>query len=210
MNRSIFMVAFLLLQVNAFSQLRVDFSKIPLDDTTFYIVSRGTNAKPGMIASMFNTVEYCSTHVGLAIAEHGELQVYHVANDSPDHQSALVKESAETFFACEGAVYFSIWQYQSSLDILPKLNRLLQDFTAKDILFDYDFNADDDSKMYCSEFCVKVLQAVNDRSFNFPLVSIKLDALCGFALGKETLVYWPVDFYQTSGDFKKIYEAYSD
>ena len=210
MNRFIFMVAFLLLQVNAFAQLRVDFSKIPLDDATFYIVSRGTNSKAGMVASVFNTVEYCSTHVGLAIAEDGELQVYHVANDNPDHKTALVKESAEAFSACEGAVYFSIWQYQSSLEVLPKLNSLLQDYAAKEILFDYDFDASDDSKMYCSEFCVKVLRTVNDYAFNFPLATIRLDALCAFALGKETLVYWPVDFYQTSGDFKKVYEAYSD
>ena len=210
MNRFILMVAFLLLQVNAFSQLLVDFSKIPLDDDTFYIVSRGTNGKVGMMAGTFNTVEYCSTHVGLAIAEHGELQVYHISNDNPDRHTALVKESAEAFSTCEGAVYFSIWQYQSALDILPKLKSMLQNYAAKDILFDYDFNADDDSKLYCSEFCVNVLQAVNNRAFNYPLATIKLDALCSFALGKEILAYWPVDFYQSSGDFKKVYEAYSD
>lgn len=210
MNRNAFLMVLLLLPfTRGASQLLVDFDKLEMSGNAFYMVSRGTNSKSGIIAGVFNTVEYCSTHVGIGLIENGILQVFHVENDRDGQQTAVVCESIQSFSSCEGAIYLSVWKYDLSIHKMQLLHGVLTTYTQKNISFDYDFNPNDNEKMYCSEFCVKALKAVDAVAFNYPLTTVSLDSLYSFALGRDVLNYWPVDFFGLDHRFTKIYESYA-
>jgi hypothetical protein len=210
MKRNAFLMVLLVLSfTRGSSQLLVGFDKLEMSDNAFYMVSRGTDSKSGIIAGVFNTVEYCSTHVGIGLIENGMLQVYHVENNRDGQQTGVVCESIQSFSSCKGAIYLSVWKYDLSIQEIQLLRRVLMAYTQKNITFDYDFNPNDNEKMYCSEFCVKVLKAINAVAFNYPLTTVSLDSLYSFALGRDILNYWPVDFFELDHRFNKIYESYA-
>ena len=191
------------------SQHLKNFDKINLGQQAFFLVTRGTRSKGDFIAQKFNISDKCSTHIGIGIIENGSLKIFNVTNEEKDSPSALVREAIERFINQPDIEYFSIWECRASPEELQELQLLLYDYLKRKVAFDFDFSADDDANMYCSEFCAKILKTLHPDS-HYPLTEIKLDPFYSLALERKILLYWPVDFFQSNARFKKIYEVYFD
>lgn len=180
---------------------------LSLKPDSFYLVTRGTLSKGTLIAEKFNRADRCSTHIGIAILENNVLKIYHVTNEDLDSASALVAQAPESFTNLPDVHYFGIWEYHSTPEQLLKLRAIVQNYIPQKIEFDFDFNESDNDKMYCSEFCAKVLHQL-DPTFDFVLTETALDSFHSMMLGRKTLRYWPVDFFQSDARFKLVYERY--
>lgn len=188
-------------------QFLKNFDVLQLRPDSFYLVTRGTLSKGALIAEKFNRSDRCSTHIGIAIFENSTLKIYNVTNEDRDSPSALVLQASESFTNLPDIDYFGIWEYRSSAAQISTLKTILQNHIRQKIEFDFDFNESDNDKMYCSEFCAKVLRLL-DPTLDFALSEIPLDAFHSMMLGRKTLRYWPVDFFQSDLRFVKIYESY--
>ena len=71
-----------------------------------------------------------------------------------------------------------------------------------------DFNEKDNDNLYCSEFSAKVLMALNPKTFQFPLKKVRLNHFYSQSLGRKTLRYYPVDFFQANAEFNKVFEKF--
>ncbi len=173
---------------------------------SFYLLCRGTQQKMGLIADRFNLNDPYSTHVGIGLVEKGILIVYSVNNDTYG-KTALVREKLDSFVGGNDVLYWSVWQCKTSARELSILKKVLYSYRLKKIVFDMDFEANN-NKFYCSEFCATVLKKINPEKFSFPLTQKPLDAIFAAVLRKNTLHYYPVDFFQNSDRIRKIYEVH--
>lgn len=189
------------------AQRLINLNKIKWNQNAIYLVTRGSLSKGALIANQFNISDKCATHVGIGILENGSLRIFHVTNEENDSPSALARETLESFANLPDAEYLGIWEYQATTTVLQQLRNLLYAYFAKHITFDFNFNADDDESMYCSEFCAKILKTLHPN-LDYPLVDAQLDAVYRVALDRETLHYWPVDFFEYDGKFVKVYETW--
>lgn len=199
--------------IQLFTELGLLFSVAPkhpdlpdLDPNSVYLICTGSRQKQGFIAERFNLKDHDATHVGLGIVEHNQLLIFSVDNDRGS-QSALQAVTLDDFARSNGLRYLSIWEYKSSKKTLKKLKQILCKFLQRKIVFDMDFDSGNE-KLYCSEFCAVVLQKWNHREFCYQQSEKKLDDLYRGLLNRSSLHYYPVDFFQIDGKFKKIYENY--
>lgn len=179
---------------------------ISFREDSFYLVCRGTQQKKGFIADKFNIKDKNSTHIGLGIYENGILTVFNVSNISGE-KSDLIQEKIDDFIQISDVFYWSVWECKSSKNELLKLKKNLQLYASKKITFDTDFESNN-GKLYCSEFCAEILKKLNPNKFQFRLSKKPLDYLYCIALRRTVLYYYPVDFFQSNKNFKKIHEAY--
>lgn len=169
-----------------------------------YLICRGTRQKVGLIAEKYNLKDTKSTHVGIGFFQGKNLIIYHVTNDH-EGSTDLEIESLTEFKSPQDLFYMSIWVCQSSMKEISQLKKILQEYSKHKVIFDTDFKAHN-QKLYCSEFCVEVLEKLNPKKFKFPLKRQTLDFFSAKILGCEVLEYYPVDFFQSSIYFKKIFE----
>lgn len=176
------------------------------EKNTVYLICSGSRHKQGFIAKDFNLIDRNATHIGLGLVEKNELMVYNV---NVDHggQSALQAESLPSFTGDQGTRYYSIWAYRSSTQEMKKLKRILRKLLSTRITFDMEFEANN-NKLYCSEFCAMVLQQWKPQLFCYTLSTKTLNGLYKSALNRAVLHYFPVDFFQVSCAFRKVYECY--
>jgi len=182
-------------------------AQVSFEDGELYIVTRSTNAKRFFIAKDFNLSDSLSTHVGIGIAEKGELKIYHVEPDSAPGKSALSKVSLKDFTAVSGLASYSIWK-----DITSGNGALLKDtlkhWEDKKIAFDFEFNLANEN-LYCSEFVWMMLKTLQNPSYEFVPIEKELNDFYKKTLGSDNLVYIPVDFFIELKMFKKIYQPAS-
>jgi hypothetical protein len=77
----------------------------------------------------------------------------------------------------------------------------------KNIVFDSRFSISNDDTLYCSEFCAFTLNSCDTISPNFkPALKVLKNRFYIEYLQTENLKYYPVDFFISSGKFKKIFE----
>lgn len=169
-----------------------------------YLVCRGTKQKVGLIAEKYNLKDTKSTHVGIGYFQGKNLVIYHVTNDH-DGPTDLAIQSLSEFKNPHDLFYLSIWMCPSSAKEVYRLKKILQSSSKQKIIFDTDFKAHN-NKLYCSEFCAEVLKKLNRKKFDFPVKKQTLDFFTSKILGCEVLEYYPVDFFQTSIYFKKVFE----
>lgn len=169
-----------------------------------YLICRGTRQKVGLIAEKYNLKDSKSTHVGIGFVQGKNLIIYHVTNDS-DGPSDLVIQSLSGFKNPNDLFYLSIWMCPSSAKEISRLKKILQSYSKQKIVFDTDFKAHN-QKLYCSEFCAEVLEKLNPKKFKFSMKRQTLDFFSAKILGCDVLEYYPVDFFQSSVYFKKIFE----
>jgi len=169
-----------------------------------YLICRGTRQKVGLIAEKYNFKDPKSTHVGIGFVQGKNLIIYHVTNDS-DGPSDLVIQSLSGFKNPNDLFYLSIWMCPSSAKEISRLKKILQSYSKQKIVFDTDFKAHN-QKLYCSEFCAEVLEKLNPKKFKFSMKRQTLDFFSAKILGCDVLEYYPVDFFQSSVYFKKIFE----
>lgn len=201
----IFFICGFLIALNSYCQdSKVRRIKISAD--CFYLLCRGTKQKVGFIAHKFNLQDQHSTHVGIGFVENGRLIVYDINNDTGD-KTALTKGTLKTFTASADLFYWSSWECKSNAKELLKLKSILYSYQAKKIVFDMDFESNN-NKLYCSEFCAEILYALRPQQFEFEKSKKTLDFIYRNVLNRDILNYYPVDFFQNDVHFKKTYEVY--
>lgn len=179
-------------------------AQVSFEDGELYIVTRSTNAKRFFIAKDFNLSDSLSTHVGIGIAEKGELKIYHVEPDSAPGKSALSKVSLKDFTAVPGLASYSIWKDITSGNG-ALLKDTLKDWEDKKIAFDFEFNLANEN-LYCSEFVWMMLKTLQNPSYGFVPIEKELNDFYKKTLGSDKLIYIPVDFFIELKMFKKIYQ----
>lgn len=172
-----------------------------LDKKSTYLIFRGTNTIQGQFAKNFNLSDASSSHVGLLTYDE-DWKVYNVS----DFESKVSDLKAETFdefhFIKSGRVtYISIWEIAITQAENEDIQILLRNKLKQPIKFDRGFNLNDQNNLYCSEFVVGILEAVNLSKFKIPLNKKPLKGIYKNYFQKDTLVYYPVDVFQKSSLF---------
>ena len=195
--------ALLLFVVNTNSQNTI--TNLKFKKNTIYIFSRGTKTKSGIIAEKFNNQDHKITHVGIGFVEHNQLKIYNVV-DVDTLQTALVISNLKSFIN-ESVYYVSVWKCDNNYADFQNLKKIYKAYRCKKIYFDFSFNLNDGNRMYCSEFCATVLKETNLIKFNFQPKVMKLDPFYKTVLERAYLIYYPVDFFEDSPYFTKIFES---
>ena len=204
------LIFFNLVPAHGFSQTRTEIARVidqlPVSANSIYLFCRGTTTKSGFIARDFNLKDTNITHVGLGHAENGSFRIYNVT-DTRGFDNALLIDSVASFIAEEDVYYFSIWECKSTKRDIGALNKILKRFLERKIIFDISFQLNKDDTLYCSEFCATLLNETNPRQYHFEPVKRKLnDRLFTAILKREELIYYPVDFFRTNKNFRKLCE----
>lgn len=203
----IYVVVFFIFSLTATAQENTDFKNLRLNNFSIYLICRGTKAKSGFIAEKFNLQDKNITHIGIGYIENNSLKIFNVSDVKKENESALIIDSLNSFVT-KDTYYLSIWEYKNSYNDLKELKRICTKYKTAKIKFDFSFNIEDDEKMYCSEFCSKVLMEINRSKFKFSPNTVKLEPFYSTLLKKSTLTYYPVDFFETNENFSKIYDSY--
>ncbi len=206
MKLDIFTFLSLLASVGLYAQTTSQIESLVFRKNSVYMVCSGSVQKQGLIAEHFNIADKNATHVGIGIVVDNNLLIYNVNNDSGAH-SALSAESFNSFTGERDVRYWSIWEYKATKKQIQKLATLLKNQLTQEVEFDMDFDVSN-NKLYCSEFCRNILFTWNPREFAFELTQKKLSPFYIRTLDRETLFYYPVDFFQVNIGFKKIGESY--
>ncbi|MBA2745704.1 MAG: hypothetical protein H0U44_05715 [Flavisolibacter sp.] len=181
-------------------------SQISLSENKIYILCRGTKSKSGLIAQKFNIADKNITHIGIAYKQNQRLVIFNVV-DERNHINALVIDSLESFIT-QDTYYLSIWEAGNSPEDFNRMRKLLNHFRTKKIYFDASFNIRNDDTLYCSEFTAAILNAAFPPANRYPPTLKNLDdRFYQLFLRRKKLEYYPVDFFQASGLFRKIFEV---
>ncbi|MCP9753060.1 hypothetical protein [Ferruginibacter sp. HRS2-29] len=187
----------------------VDFGKCRLESMAVYMVCKGTRSKIPIIGKEFNLRDTNITHVGLGWIEKGRLIIYNMVNDQPD--KGFRQDSIADFLRGNDIYYWSIWKTVASNEERERIRKFVSGIAVLNPKFDNMFDLDNgDSLLYCSEFCKRALFMMAPEKYSFPPVKIPLNnPLYESILDRKILTYIPVDFFQGSPLFEKIYEQYN-
>ncbi len=209
MKKIILTLMFLIIMNACKEENFINVDSLNLDKKKSYLIFRGTDSKEGFIAKGFNVINNDISHVGIAICLFNKWSVYHVFS-SVNETSDLNEDSFEIFFSIEdGEVkYAAIYEFLNlSLDENKILVEKIKEMRTDDIKFDKSFSLDNkNNQLYCSEFVVEVLSHVNNLKFNFKPHKVKLSAIEAIYLNKDSLQYYPVDFFTKDHNFALIEE----
>lgn len=179
---------------------------LKLDQNTIYLFCRGTRAKSGLIAEKFNSIDKIITHVGIGYLDKEELKIYNVT-DCDSSKTALVIDNLTSFIS-SGTYYLSVWKCNNTEREYLKLKEICSEYSKLKVYFDFTFTLNEnDNVLYCSEFCSRVLKKTNSKKFDFKPKKIKLEAYYQALLNRKQLLYYPVDFFENSKYFNKIFET---
>lgn len=172
-----------------------------------YIVCRSTTSKSALIAQKFNLKDKKITHCGLGFFSKKGFEIYNVTDVTKNKKRALIIDSWDTFSKIDGVYYIGVWELNISNFPLNEARSLCNEYVKKEIFFDYDFKIGNNNSFYCSEFCAFILNNINFKNIHFEPEVLKIeDKLYRSFLNRETLIYFPVDFFQNNTMFKKVYE----
>lgn len=181
--------------------------KIEPDEKSLYFFCRGTLRKSSLIAQKFNIADTNITHVGLGFFELSKPVIFHVSDYSCTPGSALRKDSLQSFLDTQDIYYFSIWQYKTDEIVVKKAKEACLQMSRKPIWFDGSFIIANDDSLYCSEFCARVLNNLDVAVLKYDPITIELNnAFFQSVLERNFLTYFPVDFFQSSNLFTKVFE----
>jgi hypothetical protein len=183
--------------------------KLQYKKNKIYLVCRGTSSKSRLIAYKFNITDTNITHVGVAFLNKGELFIYNVTDNtlSPTSRNALRIDSLASFVSSLDVYYLSLWEYNSTKKEVRKLKKACMAVSKRKIFFDASFKINNDDTLYCSEFCVAVLERTNSMEFIYsPTTKPLNNKLYETILQRQTLTYYPVDFFQINNKFTKVFD----
>lgn len=199
-------VLFTLISTDAAAQFFQRFDSA-VKDSTCYVITTGNKSKTALIAGQFNLKDSVSTHVGLVLKVDGRNMVFHVT-DSKAEINAFKIEPLEAFLSAEHVFYASLWRIQLPTNDYISILAALDDFQLRPIRFDFSFETGNGDSLYCSEFCAAVLMQSENLNLHFRPVRKELPEFHRSVLERESLVYYPVDFFQNSTSFSKLFEAF--
>ncbi len=126
-----------------------------VDSTTFLtgdlLFRRGSSLESLLVMAADRGSQY--SHVGLVVVEDGTPYVVHTEpgrNQSPD--AVVRKETLASYLAPEKATQYALYRMtnRNQTDTLA-MQRYAISVYQKKVPFDYEFNHDDTSRLYCSE-----------------------------------------------------------
>lgn len=185
--------------VNESKDLEERLESIQLENHAVYLLLRGSQTKMGGFARQYNRFGGLASHVALGIFT-DSLTIYHVNTGSAN---PMREETLAEFIHSEEESYnyLAIWKIRgmtpNKLYTLQNNIALLQ---SDSIRFDYRFNFEDDSALYCSEFIYKVLEPINPELFKETLYKKVVPKEHRFFLKKDSLEYLPADFFLNKKD----------
>ncbi|MDI1318218.1 hypothetical protein [Flavobacterium sp.] len=175
------------------------------EKNSLYLFCRGTIAKSGLIAEKFNNTDKKITHVGIGYLDNNVLKIYNVT-DCDSTKTALIIDNLDSFTS-NGTYYLSVWKCNNNEREFLKLKEICSAFSKRKVYFDFSFTLNkNDTVLYCSEFCSRVLKQINSRKFDFKPKKMILESYYKALLNREELIYYPVDFFQESPHFTKLLE----
>jgi hypothetical protein len=158
-----------------------------------------------MIAGQFNYQDTSCTHIGIGVFVNGKERIYQVSDEAGPGHSALQADTLESFLHGYDVYYFSIWKSAASLQARERLQAVCESYRKKKITFDAGFRLGDGDTLYCSEFCQQILKQLG---YDFRPRETKLQNPFQISfLERDTLYYFPVDFFQKNKRFTKIAEG---
>lgn len=187
--------------------LKLYLDKIKKYDNGVYLFLTGVDNKISKrIKENFNYIKNSNyNHIGLLFIKNKEVFLLDVQPSKIIKSSFLKKQSLQSYisFLKKDLSYISVWQVNNVLvdSIINKIN-------FKDsIYYDYKFDNHTDEELYCSEFVVKALKKdLQDQSLIF--LEKKLTSGEKLFINKDTIKYYPVDFFIKNNSFQKISEWY--
>lgn len=184
--------------------------KFQLEDSSLYLVCRGTKSKIPFIAENYNISNREITHIGIGICIEDELRIFNVTDSYKKNMSALILDSLQSFISSPDIYFFGIWQCQVSKKEIRNAISILDSMYHRNIQFDTSFTIDEDDILYCSEFCVRVLRLINKKKYKVPVVEKRIDdPFTKFFLKRDIVTYFPVDFFINIPYIKEIFSMRS-
>ncbi len=179
------------------------YSQFPaMSDSCIYIVARGTISKQNLISKKFNIFKNTYTHIGLGLITNDEFLIYNVSMDQKIKNSNLLLQSWDKFKNYEDIISLSIWEYKIDAFDFIIIKEYLSVLKNGKIKFDMQFSLENND-FYCSEFVANVLN--KSENLEFKPHKKKLISPIKNILEKDTLSYFPVDFFLENQKFKQVY-----
>ena len=173
--------------------------------TRVFIICRGTSAKANLIVRQFNLMDSNTTHIAIGYVHNKSLRIYGV-EDSPGSKSALKYDSLSSYTGSRDVLYWSVWEFSVKPGVWRRVKKACTGYERRRIVFDYDFRLDNPDTLYCSEFCANVLKKARIKRLRIYPNLTQLNGLFFFFLNRKELEYYPVDFFQTTSLFAKVYQ----
>lgn len=167
--------------------------RVYLDDGV-YLILIGADHKVSSFIKKYNykrNTRY--NHVSILSVKKGEKIVYDVHPRKIKFTKKISVESLKSYlrFTGQKTTYFGIWRVKwitnSQLEKLIKPNQK--------ILYDYKFDNKTENEQYCSEYVVSLLDKSLEKPFSWILLKKKLEKPEKFFLKKDSIIYYPVDFF---------------
>ncbi len=176
-----------------------------------YIFLLGSKTKISERIKKYNLQDTFANHIALGVVTDKKLTAYHININQSKRGDNFFEESVDSLFVdVDGSLayeYCSVWELALTANELERVKVLTDSIKSREVLFDYDF--EENNKLYCSEFVSIALGKVLEKKYNFHMEQNKVfleDHLDKAILGKDTLSYIPVDFICQLEELKKVLE----
>jgi len=107
------------------------------------------------VSMNFSQGEKRYSHAGIIFKENNKVFVVHSEEDKKNGHNGVYAEPIEDFL--EGINIWAVYRFNLTSELRKKVIDYALILKKQDIIFDIDFNLDEDKKMYCSEFIYKVI-----------------------------------------------------
>jgi len=155
-----------------------------------------------LISNEFNLSKNNISHVGIGYMKDSLLYVAHISNEKQRGKTGLTIDKAYNYILDSEVYHFSLWKINLTYSEFIKAIKVIDDLKKDSIHFDFDFRLDNGNSLYCSELCVKVLQAINKEKFIFvPTQKRITNPIIQAILKREILEYYPADFFLRNSNF---------
>ena len=180
-------------------------SNLELNSKHVYLILRSDDSKISSKIRNYNFFkDSLYSHIGILLLQKNKKNVYHVHPNS-NKDNMILKESLTEFLTLKKhkIEYYSIFLVDGL--IKEKVENILDKEVKKGIGFDYDFDYQDSSKLYCSEFVAKVISHCVKDSINFNFLTRKTSFFLRMINKKDSITYLPVDFFFSDLNTRMIY-----
>ena len=180
--------------------------KIKNYENGVYLVLTGVDNKiSNRVKSDFNFIKQSKyNHIGFLVKNNNEIFTVDIQPSKIKTFPFLVRQSLDSFIEFYDAEldYMGIWRVEK----MKKYN-LVNAINEKDsVFYDYDFDNHSNDTLYCSEFVAKTLKKITKGNLNLILLKRKLNTKERFFLDKDSIEYYPVDFFLKDDNFVFIDE----
>ena len=140
--------------------------------------------------------------MAIGFVEDGELKIFEILPPDVSH-NAVTQTSWEDFYTDEYS-FLGVWELNSDAQGIADLKAYLENSVRTKKTYDFMFDLNSEDELYCSELVVKAINKLS--GFSIDPIKRPLLEKHKMLLRKDTLEYYPVDFFIDDDRFKKILE----